>query len=178
MILNPVYTGNRSVSNFVARFQWRCYYNSTSRVSTSGDESQASRRWFEPFRNLVQICGDFNLKIDQDWKCKSTDIFLQFILATKQEKNVQRRYNEFVTFQAVTETLVLPPVSPTIGQSRSEATFSVSDGMRWKVWTYLLTNLSTYLYLSTYCTHPPIYPPTLPTYPSTYTDEGLCPKRL
>jgi hypothetical protein len=60
-------------------------------------------------------------------------LVIVLLSATKQEKSLQRRYNEYVKYQAVTEALILPPVNPTTGQSRSEATFSVSDGMRWKV---------------------------------------------
>ncbi|XP_032242631.2 uncharacterized protein LOC116620845 isoform X2 [Nematostella vectensis] len=51
---------------------------------------------------------------------------------TKHEKALHKRYQEFVKYQTVTDTLVLPPVAPTHGQSKTEVSFSVSDGMRWK----------------------------------------------
>ena len=54
--------------------------------------------------------------------------------ATKQEKLLQKRYAEFLKYPAVTKTIILPHVVPTAhGQSKSELTFSVSDGMKWKV---------------------------------------------
>jgi len=52
---------------------------------------------------------------------------------TKQEKLLQKRYAEFLKYPAVTKTIVLPQVHPpSHGQSKSELTFSVSDGMKWK----------------------------------------------
>lgn len=52
---------------------------------------------------------------------------------TKQEKLLQKRYAEFLKYPAVTKTIILPHVVPTAhGQSKSELTFSVSDGMKWK----------------------------------------------
>lgn len=54
--------------------------------------------------------------------------------ATKQEKLLQKRYAEFLKYPAVTKAITLPLVLPsTHGQSKSELTFSVSDGMKWKV---------------------------------------------
>ena len=55
-------------------------------------------------------------------------------LATKQEKLLQKRYAEFLKYPAVTKAITLPVILPsTHGQSKSELTFSVSDGMKWKV---------------------------------------------
>lgn len=54
--------------------------------------------------------------------------------ATKQEKLLQKRYAEFLKYPAFTKAITLPLVLPsTHGQSKSELTFSVSDGMKWKV---------------------------------------------
>jgi len=52
---------------------------------------------------------------------------------TKQEKLLQKRYAEFLKYPAVTKAITLPLMLPsTHGQSKSELTFSVSDGMKWK----------------------------------------------
>ncbi|XP_067018661.1 regulator of G-protein signaling 22-like isoform X1 [Acropora muricata] len=52
---------------------------------------------------------------------------------TRQEKLLQKRYTEFLKYPAVTKTIVLPLAIPTAhGQSKSELSFSVSDGMKWK----------------------------------------------
>ncbi|CAH3180537.1 unnamed protein product [Porites lobata] len=52
---------------------------------------------------------------------------------TKQEKLLQKRYAEFLKYPAVTKTIILPNVPPsTHGQLKSELSFSVSDGMKWK----------------------------------------------
>lgn len=52
---------------------------------------------------------------------------------TRQEKLLQKRYAEFLKYPAVTKTIVLPHVFPTAhGQSKTELSFSVSDGMKWK----------------------------------------------
>ena len=57
-----------------------------------------------------------------------------FFLATKHEKLLQKRYAEFLKYPAVTKTITLPMLLPTgHGQSKSELSFSVSDGMKWKV---------------------------------------------
>lgn len=54
--------------------------------------------------------------------------------ATKQEKLLQKRYAEFLKYPAVTKTITLPLLVPSVhGQSKSELSFSVSDGMKWKV---------------------------------------------
>jgi len=52
---------------------------------------------------------------------------------TKQEKLLQKRYAEFLKYPAVTKAITLPLLLPSAhGQSKSELTFSVSDGMKWK----------------------------------------------
>lgn len=52
---------------------------------------------------------------------------------TKQEKLLQKRYAEFLKYPAVTKTLTLPLLVPSVhGQSKSELSFSVADGMKWK----------------------------------------------
>lgn len=52
---------------------------------------------------------------------------------TKQEKLLQKRYAEFLKYPAVTKTITLPLLVPSVhGQSKSELSFSVSDGMKWK----------------------------------------------
>ena len=57
-----------------------------------------------------------------------------FFSATKQEKLLQKRYAEFLKYPAVTKTLTLPLLVPSVhGQSKSELSFSVADGMKWKV---------------------------------------------
>ena len=56
------------------------------------------------------------------------------LTATKQEKLLQKRYAEFLKYPAVTKTIILPHVLPSVhGQYKSEMSFSVSDGMKWKV---------------------------------------------
>ena len=60
--------------------------------------------------------------------------------ATKQEKLLQKRYAEFLKYPAVTKTIILPHVLPSAhGQYKSEMSFSVSDGMKWKVSKLQLT---------------------------------------